>query len=299
MAQVHLPYPVNDKSIVVKYDEPTKYELIPTEPVKADYTPIGEKIDIEEGVNCYITGSKDSKAGIIYFYDVGGYSDNIFQQADILGKRGYRVLIPNFWINEPSVIELLDDEVISKTSELKTYYPRTKKYIDAAKNHLVQVEKIENIFVAGECLGGKVAANAAEFDNFYIGCATLHPSSVNNDDLARLDVPTIVVGGFDDPDYTDGINSFKNKGLGDYSYYKVFPEVYHGFLASGANYSNPIISNVANSVLSIVATYFDQVLEARKVNPEIFKRSGDRKEFKRTNTVLGHFGKVGQKGGVV
>ncbi|OMJ26550.1 putative AIM2 family protein, partial [Smittium culicis] len=157
MAKVHLPYPLNDKSIVVKYDEPTKYELVPTEPVKPNYTPIGEKIDIQEGVDCYITGSKDSKAGIIFFYDVAGYSDNVFQDADILGKRGYRVIIPNFWANEPTVIELLDDEIVSKTSELLTYYPRTKKYIDAAKNHLAQVEKIQNIFVAGECLGGKVA----------------------------------------------------------------------------------------------------------------------------------------------
>ncbi|OMJ12000.1 putative AIM2 family protein [Smittium culicis] len=299
MSKVHLPYPINDKSIISKYDEPAKYELIPTEPLKAEYTPIGEKIDVQEGINCYITGSKDSKAGIIYFYDVGGYSDSIFQQADILAKHGYRVIIPNIWANEKSVIELLDDEIISKTSELLTYYPRSKKYIDAVKNHLVQVEKIENIFVAGECLGGKVAVNAAEYDDFYIGCATLHPSSVNNDDLARLDLPTIVVGGFDDPDYTDGINSFKNKGLEDYSYYKVFPEVYHGFLSSGAKYSNPTISKVADNVLSIVVTYFDQILKARQVNPEIFKRSGDKKEFKRTDTVLGHFGMVGKKGGVV
>ncbi|OMJ25311.1 hypothetical protein AYI70_g982 [Smittium culicis] len=238
MAKVHLPYPLNDKSIVVKYDEPKKYELVPTEPVKPNYTPIGEKIDIQEGINCYITGSKDSKAGIIFFYDVAGYSDNVFQDADILGKRGYRVIITNFWANEPTVIELLDDEIISKTSELLTYYPRAKK----------------------------------------------------------LDVPTIIVGGFDDPDYTDGINSFKNKGLAEYSYYKVFPEVYHGFLSSTADYSNHTVSKVANNALSIVATYFDQILKARQLNPEVFKRSGDIKEFKRTNTVLGHFGMVVQKG---
>ncbi|PVU91159.1 hypothetical protein BB559_004259 [Furculomyces boomerangus] len=272
MTERHLPYPINDTSIVVKYDKPSQYDLVPTVPVQTNYVPIGEKFTIHEGFDCYITGSKDSKAAILFFYDVFGYSNNVFQEADILGQCGYRVMVPNFWLNEPFLPELLGDEIIFKACEVRAYYPRTKKNIEAAKKYLIETEHFENIFVVGECLGGKIAKNTSENDDFYIGCGVIHPSLVNNDDLAKSNVPIVIISGSNDPDYTDGINAIGKKSFGEFSYYKVFPDVFHGWLSALADFSNPIISKRANESLSIIATYFDQILKARLSNPKATKR---------------------------
>ncbi|PVU96540.1 hypothetical protein BB560_005801 [Smittium megazygosporum] len=283
MAQIHLPFPINDKSIKVEYSVPSKYAPVTTVPVQANYTPIGEKFKINQDLECYITGDSKSNAAIIYCFDVFGLSDNILQAADILGKSGYRVIVPNYWNNKSFPPDLMgedillrameydelspsavpNDETTAKALKVKAFYEDTKQDIDAAKNYLIETENFKNIFIVGECLGGKVAKNAAEKDNFYIGLGLIHPSMVNNENIKKSEIPTILFAGSDDPDYTQGIEFLNKKGFGKFNNYQIYHYVAHGWASSVADLSDPTIAKRLNETLGLLVAYLNQILSSQ------------------------------------
>ncbi|OLY80638.1 putative AIM2 family protein [Smittium mucronatum] len=262
MTTADLPFPINDKSVKVEYNEPSSCPPVLTTPVQAEYKPTGNTIKLDNDLDCYVTGSADSKAAIIYCYDIFLFSNNIYQAADIFGKAGYRVIVPGYWKNEAFPEEFMNEDILMKALEVKTYYKAYKKYINAAKNYLVETEKIEKVFIVGECLGGRIAMSAAEDDGFYIGLGLIHPSLVTNSDIEKTNVPIVLFGASDDPDYTRGIKSINKKSFGKLNNYQVYHDVAHGYASSVADLKNPAVVKRLNDTFGVLVAHLDQILES-------------------------------------
>ncbi|KAF8401626.1 hypothetical protein HHK36_012572 [Tetracentron sinense] len=183
------------------------------------------------GLNTYVTGSTDSKLGILLISDIFGYEAPILRKlADKVADAGFYVVVPDFFYGDPYVPDNAEKPipVWIKSHGVDKGFEDAKPVIAALKHKGISV-----IGAAGFCWGAKVVVELSKFD--YIQAAVLlHPSFVTVDDIKELKAPPIAILGaeFDNLSPPELLKQFEEvlsaKSEVD-SYVKIFPGVAHGW----------------------------------------------------------------------
>ncbi|OLY84539.1 putative AIM2 family protein [Smittium mucronatum] len=231
-----------------------------TPPVQAEYTPIGEKFKLKEDLECYISGSKDSKQAIIYIYDIFCLHPNAYQGADILAKSGYRVILPDFLRNTPPSAEALGDgQKFGQWVKEKGSYEVLQSDFNAVKNYLVNVEKIDRVFLIGFCWGAKMVMELSAHDKFYLGGALVHPSLLDISDFENAQAPMIILPSQNERDFSKDYEVLTAKSFGPLCYQQRFDDMIHGWCAARGEWSDQKVAERANEAFRAVVSGFSKI----------------------------------------
>ncbi|KAJ4722352.1 endo-1,31,4-beta-D-glucanase-like [Melia azedarach] len=181
------------------------------------------------GLDTYVTGSLDSKLGVLLVSDIFGYeAPNLRKLADKIGAAGFYVAVPEFLYGDPyvpdsgkSIPEWIKDHGTDKG------FQDSKPVIEALKS-----KGISAIGAAGFCWGAKVVVQLAKRE-FIQAAVLLHPSFVTVDDIKGVEVPISILGAeFDQVSPPALVKQFEEvltaKPEVD-AYVKIFPKVSHGW----------------------------------------------------------------------
>ncbi|KAF6145250.1 hypothetical protein GIB67_041445 [Kingdonia uniflora] len=183
------------------------------------------------GLNTYITGSPDSKLGIILLSDVYGYeAPNLRKLADKVAAVGFYVLVPDFFHGEPFVHENLEKPV---TVWIQSHRPEPKG-VEDAKSIIAALNSkgITVIGAAGFCWGAKVVTLLAKSDYLKAG-VLLHPSFVTVDDIKEIKAHMSILGAeidqYGPPALLKQFEEVLSTKPEIDGFVKIFPGVVHGW----------------------------------------------------------------------
>ncbi|KAJ1734528.1 hypothetical protein LPJ61_001014 [Coemansia biformis] len=229
-----------------------------TPPVRATYTPTGERQTIG-GIECYVSGSKDAKRGLIINYDIFGMHANVVQLCDILGTSGYHVVLPDLLgSNALTEADLGKHGVFSAFCKHAGSWAANKdKYI--AMQEYMKDSGVESVGIIGFCWGGKmVVAALAELDGL-VGGAIVHPALIESGDMAKANAPLLVLPSKDEPDFTDEFATLEGKPFFAQCSMVRFDDMFHGFCGARGDWSVPEQAKRANDAIELLVQFFGSV----------------------------------------
>ncbi|OLY84241.1 putative AIM2 family protein [Smittium mucronatum] len=225
------------------------------------HAPDGDKIFLNGDLECYVSGDKNSKAAIVYIYDIFGNHSNAYEGADIFARHGYRVIMPDFLRNNPVRVEMLGDwQRIKSRFETKESYEMLESDFKAVKDYLVNVEGFDKVLLVGFCWGAKKAMELSEHDDFYLGGALFHPSFLTLEDFKGVQAPMIIQPSMHDPDFTEGFEIISQKSFGDLCYIQVYDDMIHGFASGRGDWSDSHVRVRTNEAFSNALRGFGRIL---------------------------------------
>ncbi|OLY79442.1 putative AIM2 family protein [Smittium mucronatum] len=232
-------------------------------PVKIEYTPKGEIFHLENGLRCYITGNKDSKAAIIHNYDIFNYHPNCFHAADIFAEAGFRVIVPDMFRDHPVKVEMLGDrqKIMARLIEVGMF-PHLESDYKAVKAHL-NGEGFDKIFLTGYCWGAKMCMALTASDSSYLGGALFHPSLLDENDFKNAQAPMIIQPSKEDPDFTEWYQELTAKPFGKYCYLQVYDDMVHGFTSGRGEWYIPHVKKRADEAFNNAIRGFNRILADR------------------------------------
>ncbi|KAL8171354.1 hypothetical protein V2J09_023158 [Rumex salicifolius] len=194
-------------------------------------------VELIGGLNCYISGSSDSKLAVLLISDIFGStpfyhcyeSPNLRKLADKVAGTGFYVVAPDFFHGDPFSYENADRPlpIWIKDHGMDKGFEEAKPVIQALNEN-----GISKIGAAGFCWGAKVVVLLAQSD--YIQAAVLlHPSFVSVDDIKCVKSPIAVLGAEMDhmspPELIKQFEEILNSKPEVESFVKIFPGVSHGW----------------------------------------------------------------------
>jgi len=228
--------------------------------ITGDYTPLGRIINIgnlpvyeyeaPENVN--------EQRMLIAVYDIFGFgSENLKHVTDQLAIQsgGFRAVLPDFFRGESSGNQIEPgwiDRVGDWNSIVKP------DLINVVQHY--QSEGVEEFAIFGFCWGGKVATLASiELSEFFKASALVHPSSVTNDEALDVQIPMYLMPTQNEPDMLPFYEVLQSK-FGNNSGHRRFDDMVHGFAGARGNFSDPLIQERVNEVITTLGEFFDRNL---------------------------------------
>ncbi|KAJ2559232.1 hypothetical protein EV175_000429 [Coemansia sp. RSA 1933] len=232
-----------------------------TPPVQAEYKPTGETTKIGD-MDYYFAGEKGAKQGILFCYDVFGLHANSLQVADILGRSGFRVLMPDFLRGDPITAEkMAGGQWISEFKEKRAKWENNRDMFAAAME-ILRAEGVESIGAVGFCWGAKLAIRAlAESGPCAVKSSVLiHPSMLEKEDFEEAAGPVLLLPTKDEPDFSEFFAIAKAKPFGDVSYHERFENQIHGFCAARGDFANPEVVGDVNKAIKLTVDFLKKTL---------------------------------------
>ncbi|KAF5175916.1 Endo-1,3-1,4-beta-D-glucanase [Thalictrum thalictroides] len=182
------------------------------------------------GLKTYVTGSLDSKRGILLVSDIFGYeAPKLRKLADKVAAAGFYVVVPDFFYADP-----YNPENSERPIPVWIQTHGADKGSDDAKPVIAVLESkgISAVGIAGFCWGAKVVTQLAKTDSIK-AAVMLHPSFVSVDDIKEVKAPLAVLGAeIDQMSPPELLKQFEEvlsvKPEVD-SLVKIFPGVAHGW----------------------------------------------------------------------
>lgn len=198
-------------------------------------TPPSSEVYQPAGDNMYITGSRQSKTGVIYVGDIFGMIPINMRFPDMLADAGYLVVMPDFHGQQRWSPDNMPPNFESE--EWKSFYATlrdTERHIPRAQSgvHLLRSMGCTKIISLGICWGAVVAFELAA-RHIVDGAATMHPSFFTPQHVAAVSTPVCVVLSMNEVDNGDMEAAVKNTS--PHSVYRRYDLLEHGF--SGARIS--------------------------------------------------------------
>ncbi|KAJ1995632.1 hypothetical protein GGI25_006268 [Coemansia spiralis] len=226
-----------------------------TPPVKADYTPKGEKSTLGD-IECYMAGSKSSRRGIIVNYDIFGFHPNVIQICDILGDFGFYVLLPDLLRGNPlTEADLGKPGVFSEFSKTRGSWETNKPMYNRALKHMKE-NGITEVGLLGFCWGAHVSVAALTELKGLAGGAIVHPALIQPGDLGKVNAPLMVLPSKDEADFSEDFNSLKSKSFFSKCYMERFDDMFHGFCGARGDWTNPEQAKRANDAIKLLTKFF-------------------------------------------
>ncbi|RZC68016.1 hypothetical protein C5167_011716 [Papaver somniferum] len=142
------------------------------------------------GLQSYVSGSSDSKLGILLVSDAFGYeAPNLRNLTDKVAAAGFYVVVPDFFHGDPYTTTGDKDVWVwleSHGTDVGT--ENAKTVIEALKD-----TGISAVGAAGMCWGGKVVGELAKSDDLK-AIVMMHPGLVTVDDIKEIKVPISMLG---------------------------------------------------------------------------------------------------------
>ncbi|XAR54616.1 Lysozyme [Bertholletia excelsa] len=182
------------------------------------------------GLNCYTSGSYDSKLAVLLASDVHGFqAPKLRKIADKVSASGFFVVVPDFFYGDPYNAQNAERPVPVwiKDHGPDKGFEDAKRVIEAIKS-----KGVTSIGAAGFCWGAKVVVELAKYA--YVQAAVmLHPSFVTLDDVRAVKVPISILGAEVDrlspPELVKQFEEALNAKPEVDSFVKIFPGVSHGW----------------------------------------------------------------------
>jgi dienelactone hydrolase len=235
----------------------------PTEilPVKgAVYTPQGSKV--------YVTGDVKSTRGILYIPDIFGPHPNVFRVCDLLAKKGFLVVCPDFF---PASSEwpMSDFPPADGFGGAKfqgfiggLQYPKVR-HVVLEGIQILKSYGVKSIGAVGMCWGGKIALRA-NAEGLIQSAASPHPSFLDESDGADAKGPICLLpSGDEDAALMEKVmNAAAPHGKG-HNVHKRFDSMHHGYLAARGDFDNNEENRkVAQEAIDILGDFFVATLPA-------------------------------------
>ncbi|KAI5778700.1 dienelactone hydrolase [Geopyxis carbonaria] len=194
----------------------------------------------------YVTGSTDSKTGVLVIYDIFGLDfAQTLQGADIIASStSSLVVIPDFFKGEPMAISGFPPDTPEKQKALGEFFagPAAPPKTVAKVGELVPLLKekypsVERWALMGYCWGGKVTALLSGAGCPFVGSAQIHPAMMDAEDAAKLTVPHFVLATKDeDAETTEKvrgiIENHQDEAVRTKSQVMRWEGTFHGFMAA-------------------------------------------------------------------
>jgi dienelactone hydrolase len=127
----------------------------------------------------------------------------------------------------------------------------------------------KQIGLVGFCWGGlHVVRACSNLSNIFSTGISIHGSQINVAEVQQLKQPMLFIAASNDPALQPNIaNAIEqaNPTISKQCEYKTYPNVTHGFVAAGANYSNPVNVAAIDDVHLTVKNYLDKVIPSGSI----------------------------------
>jgi len=243
-------------------------ECCPTDipAVISNYKGIGsfEKLEVgDEKIDLYVTGS--GSKGVLLVYDIFGMHPNPQQVADLIGKQGYTVVIPDFFRGNPWPTDDFPSKEPGAVGKWINDYPYDKKIkpVMLAAVEYLKKKGVTSVGAVGFCWGGKMVFLASG-DHIFKSIATAHPSFLQKEDAEKISGPTCVLPSKDESPMEDIHHILKHNKWHKESIWQRFDDMHHGWVGARGgiptDYNDKKTANRAGEAISIFINFFNHTL---------------------------------------
>ncbi|EHY61240.1 hypothetical protein HRR81_009552 [Exophiala dermatitidis] len=208
-----------------------------------------------DGDRAYVSGGSSSTGGILFIYDVFGYTSQTLQGADILANSELEsiVVVPDLFGGEYMKKEWYAEKTERNETQIKAFLS-SKASIETAVQRLLgkdgadaqeggllasvkeRYPSVTKWAVIGYCWGGKVAALVSGTGTPFKVAVSTSPALLDPADAAKVVIPMAVLASKDEP--ADAVRAYGD-ALKVEKHVETWPQSVHGWMSSRADLSDP------------------------------------------------------------
>lgn len=223
--------------------------------------PKGEVLQLGD-MNIYSVGKSNNKLAMIVIYDIRGF--NISQTRVFCDRLAYEysihAVMPDFFRGAvaPSNSTLLPAWLASVNN-----WTKVSQDLETVADWLHKSNSVSSIGIVGFCWGGLQAVRAcSNLSTLFFTGISIHGSSLTANEVSQLKQPMLFIAASNDPALEPDLSSVieqSNIEISKKCEYKTYTNMRHGFVAAGANYSNPDNVEAINDVHQTVRSYLGKI----------------------------------------
>jgi len=244
------------------------HECLQNKAIAADYNPLGTMINIGN-LTVYeyeAPDNKNKKRLLIGVHDIYGLRyDNLKQVTDQMAIQsdGFKAVLPDFFRGDTW-------DVDRDPNDRQEWMDRVGDWNGIIKPDLINIVQyyksrdVEEFAIFGMCWGGKIATLAAiELSEYFKASGLVHPSSVTDDEAEDVKIPMYLMPASNDPDMSYFYEVLQEK-FGENCGFRLFDDMNHGFTGARGNFSDPLVRERVDEVITKLGIFFDQNLNETK-----------------------------------
>jgi len=241
--------------------------------VSGPYTQLGSYTTLG-GMKTYTTGIESATRGIIVIYDIFGYYPQTLQASDILSGSApgstststehYKIFMPDWFGDNPADLANYPPVTPEQHKYITAFMtgpaapaltlPKIPAYFDAVREANPQ---ITSWGIIGYCWGAKIASLMANPAAGFSAAAMLHPSLMDAEDAAGVQVPLVLLPSMDED--RELIKAFQ-AGLKVDNHVETFEDQVHGWMSSRADFKIPRVKAEYLRGYGILRDFFEKHL---------------------------------------
>ncbi|ORY30804.1 Alpha/Beta hydrolase protein [Naematelia encephala] len=208
------------------------------------------------------TSGSGPKRAIVFFYDIGGYSPQNNQGADLLASQGFDVYIPDVLIgqalNISELVKMPADERQVLREKFDSGFPgKLDTQIEPIRAMIRELKGkgYKSVGAAGFCWGGSLAPMIPDFD----AIAIVHPGRSVDGELAEtLECPTCLLPSMnEDEAKMEAFHAvMKTKKVGPKCVLKWYKDMPHGWCAARGDLSKENIRTAYADAYGVMVEFF-------------------------------------------
>jgi len=213
-------------------------------------------------LDVFFAGPENAKVALVGVYDIFGYQPATQKFVVHLAKKGYRVALPDLCYGKAWSLDKfpLTDEIkpeFFKWIQTEFTYANFKDNIKKTVDH-VRSKGASKVILFGFCAGAKASIEATKDGLADAGTIGYHPTFWSPEDTAAVNVPVLIIGAKDDPDWTPHFEAVKEPYKSKSESYK-FDDVEHGFCAARGDWSGGVYTKRALEAIEITGKWVEKV----------------------------------------
>ncbi|CAF3422266.1 unnamed protein product [Rotaria socialis] len=245
----------------------TILEIQATETIAAwnETYPKGQVVRVDN-VDVYTVGSNENSANdlsVIVIYDVFGF--NVSQTRVFCDRLSaqykVQVAMPDFFRGKTASPHL---ENLSDVLSLIGNWSQVSSDLNTVASWLRKKSTTHRVALVGFCWGGLQVARACSnlSSQFFTGIS-IHGAWLTEDEVRNLQQPVLFIAAGDDPPLQPNISSvieqWTSPRVAGQCQYETYSNMAHGFVSTGANYSNTENVKAIDSVHETVRDYLNRI----------------------------------------
>lgn len=216
----------------------------------------------------YSVGRPNSDLSIIVIYDIRGF--NITQTRvfcdRLASEYSTHVVMPDFFRGTAAPTH---ESMIPWLTNVSNW-TKISNDLENVADWLRKSYKTKQIGLIGFCWGGLQTVRAcSNLSTIFFTGISIHGSSITPNEVSQLKQPMLFVAAGNDPPLQPNISSVieqSNMAISKQCEYKTYSNMRHGFVAAGANYSNPENVEAIDDVHRNIRSYLDKITNNMSVS---------------------------------
>src|SRR2546423_10122971 len=142
------------------------------------------------------TGLPNAKKGILFIYDIFGYTPQTIQGADILANESYFVVMPDFFEGKPASLDWHPTDTDEKKAKMQNFFVEVaapQKTVSKVSSVMSALKSghpsIASWSVIGYCWGAKIVALTSREGTPFKAAVQTSPALVDPNDASEIVIP--------------------------------------------------------------------------------------------------------------